>query len=120
MTGPASTGIAYKILTAPQMETLLRDGVFAGAPIDLEDGYIHMSDAGQVNGTLEKHFSGQDNLFLVAVNLDALEGAIRWEVSRGGAEFPHLYGELSLDAVIAHAPVTRDVMGELVLPGPKS
>ncbi len=120
MNGPSTTGIAYKILTAPQMETLLREKSFAGAPIDLEDGYIHMSDAGQVNGTLVKHFAGQENLQIVAVGLDALEGAIRWEVSRGGALFPHLYGELPLFAVLDHGPVTRNAEGELILPGPQA
>ncbi|MCJ2181426.1 DUF952 domain-containing protein [Novosphingobium sp. 1949] len=113
----ASTGIAYKILTAEQMDELLGKGTFAGAPIDVTDGYIHLSDAGQVNGTLDKHFAGQDNLFLAAVNLDALEGAIRWEVARGGALFPHLYGELPLSAIIGYGPVTRSETGELVLPG---
>ncbi|GAM06663.1 MAG: DUF952 domain-containing protein [Pseudomonadota bacterium] len=114
--GPATTGVAYKILTAPQMETLLRDQAFTGAPIDVADGYIHLSDAGQVNETLVKHFAGQDDLHLVAVNLDTLEGAIRWEVSRGGALFPHLYGELPMSAVMAYAPVSRDPDGELILP----
>ncbi|MBT0671043.1 DUF952 domain-containing protein [Novosphingobium profundi] len=120
MNGPSTTGVAYKILTAPQMETLLHEGTFAGAPIDLEDGYIHMSDAGQVNETLVKHFDGQTDLHIVAVGLDALEGAIRWEVSRGGALFPHLYGELPLTAVMAHGLVKRDAEGELLLPGSTS
>ncbi|MBH0113392.1 DUF952 domain-containing protein [Novosphingobium sp. YJ-S2-02] len=109
--------VAYKILTREQLDTLLADGTFGGAPIDIADGYIHMSSAGQVRETLEKHFAGQDDVHLAAVDLRALEAAIRWEVSRGGALFPHLYADLPLAAVIAHAPVAWNEDGSLALPG---
>ncbi len=76
-----------------------RDGVFRGAPIDLADGYIHFSTAAQVAETAARHFAGATDLVLVAVDAAALGDALRWEPSRGGALFPHLYGTLPLSAV---------------------
>jgi uncharacterized protein (DUF952 family) len=92
---------AFKILTAGQWATFQSDGVFLGAPVDLADGYIHLSAADQVQGTLDRHFAGQDGLMLAEVDLAALGDAVRWEVSRGGALFPHIYGPLPMAAVIA-------------------
>lgn len=112
----ARPDVAYKILTGEQLSRLLADGTFAGAPVDLADGYIHMSTAEQAQGTLDKHFAGQDDLHVAAVDLAALGNAVKWEVSRGGALFPHIYADLPLSAVIAHAPVARDGDGVLVLP----
>lgn len=117
MSGELSTEtIAYKILTAPQMANLLEKGSFAGAPVDLADGYIHLSTAGQVRATLEKHFAGQTGLHIAAVNLAMLGDAVKWEVSRGGALFPHLYAELPLKVVIALGSVEFDDAGILMLP----
>jgi len=113
MSHPAT---AYKILTAPQWAELAAKGSFAGAPVDLADGYIHLSTADQVTGTADKHFAGQQELVIVAVDLAQLGDAVRWEVSRGGALFPHLYGVLPLSAVIAKAGLMRDGAGALVLP----
>jgi uncharacterized protein (DUF952 family) len=76
-----------------------RAGAFGGAPLDRADGYIHFSTAQQVRETAAKHFAGQADLVLVAVDSEALGPALKWEPSRGGALFPHLYGALSLDAV---------------------
>ena len=70
------------------------NGVFAGAPIDRSDGFIHFSTAGQVRETAARHFANQRDLLLVAVAADALGDALRWEPSRGGALFPHLYDML--------------------------
>ena len=109
--------VAYKILTGEQLHQLLSAGTFKGAPIDLSDGYIHMSTAGQVQETLEKHFAGQSDLHIAAVDLSRLGEAVKWEVSRGGALFPHIYAELPLSAVIAHGPVAFDDSGVLILPG---
>lgn len=92
---------AYKVLTADQWAAFERDGTFTGAPIDLVDGYIHMSTAEQLDETIAKHFAGQSNLTIAEIDLAALGDAIRWEVSRGGALFPHLYGDLPMDAVIS-------------------
>ena len=111
---PDST--AYKVLTAEQMASLERDGSFAGAPVDLEDGYIHLSTAAQLQETLDKHFTGQSDLWLAAVDLDALADAVKWEPSRGGQLFPHIYGALPLDAVVAYSALHYEPDGSLRLP----
>lgn len=84
-------------------ETLWREaeaaGRFDGASIDLTDGYIHLSTAEQAKETAAKHFAGEAGLLLVAVDAGKLGDALKYEVSRGGALFPHLYAPLSLDAV---------------------
>jgi uncharacterized protein (DUF952 family) len=94
------TATAFKILTAPQWAEFERTGQFAGAPVDLADGYIHMSTAAQLDETLAKHFAGQRGLVIAEIALDGFGDALKWEVSRGGALFPHLYAPLPLTAVI--------------------
>jgi uncharacterized protein (DUF952 family) len=108
--------VAYKILTKQQMDALEHDGTFAGAPIDLSDGYVHLSTATQAQETLEKHFAGQSDLWIAAVDLDALGDAVKWEESRGGALFPHLYAPMTLNTVIAWGPVDYEPDGSLKLP----
>ncbi|WP_156678081.1 DUF952 domain-containing protein [Sphingomonas profundi] len=93
--------LAYKILTAEQWAAFAADGIFAGAPVDVADGYIHLSTGDQVAGTLEKHFAGQRGLVVATIDLDLVADPVKWEVSRGGALFPHVYGVLPLAAVIA-------------------
>jgi uncharacterized protein (DUF952 family) len=93
--------IAFKILTADQWHQFQTDGAFAGAPVDLADGYIHMSTAEQLDETRTKHFAGQTGLVIASIDLEALGDALKWEVSRGGAHFPHYYGKLPLSAVTA-------------------
>jgi uncharacterized protein (DUF952 family) len=92
--------IVYKICRPEEWQTAERDGVFRGSPDDRRDGFIHFSTAVQVPGTVEKYFSGQAGLILIAIDAGALGAALKWEPSRGGALFPHLYGDLSLDAVL--------------------
>ncbi|NBW76058.1 MAG: DUF952 domain-containing protein [Sphingomonadaceae bacterium] len=94
------TSTAFKILTADQWAQFESEGVFHGAPVDLADGYIHLSAADQLQGTLDKHFAGQQGLVIAEVDLRALGDAIRWEVSRGGALFPHCYAPLPMSAVL--------------------
>jgi uncharacterized protein (DUF952 family) len=94
-----TTQTAYKILTAAQWAQFEADGVFAGAPVDLSDGYIHLSTADQLEETLAKHFAGQAGLVIAEVDLGVLGDTVKWEVSRGGALFPHIYGVLGMDAV---------------------
>ncbi len=110
-----SETVAYKILTAAQWAEWQASGVFAGAPVDLADGYIHLSAADQVHATIEKHFAGQDNLWAILVDLTALGEMIRWEPARGGALFPHVYGILPLEAVLAHGAVYRDAVGKIIV-----
>ena len=106
--------VAYKVLTAAQMKEL-ETGSFSGAPIDLEDGYVHLSTAEQLAETLDKHFAGQADLWIAAVDLTAQDD-VRWEQSRGDALFPHLYGALLLETVIAYGPLERETDGRVRLP----
>lgn len=108
--------VAYKVLTGGQMAALEAEGSLDGAPIDLADGYIHLSTAAQLEETVAKHFAGQDDLHLAAVDLAALGDAIRWEPSRGGQLFPHIYATLPLSAVLAYGPLERDAKGRIKLP----
>jgi uncharacterized protein (DUF952 family) len=91
--------LIYKIVAAPEWRAAAASGVFRGAAIDLADGFIHFSTAEQARETAARHFAGQRDLLLVAVDATRLGDALKWEVSRGGALFPHLYAPLSLDAV---------------------
>lgn len=97
--------VAFKIFTADQWARFEADGVFSGAPVDVADGYIHLSAEDQVAGTLAKHFAGQTGLILAMIDLAALGDSVRWEVSRGGALFPHVYGTLPLTAVCVSRPI---------------
>ena len=107
---------AYKVLTAEQMTALEQDGSFTGASVDLADGYIHLSTADQLTATVDKHFAGHENLHVAAVDLAAFGDTLQWEEARGGALFPHLYGPLPLEAVIAYGPLKRDENGVVKLP----
>ncbi len=113
MSRPAT---AYKVLTADQMALLEQEGVFRGAPVDMADGYIHLSTAAQLTETVDKHFAGQTDLHIAAVDLEAMGEAVKWEESRGGQLFPHLYAPLSLTAVVAYGPMQRDDDGTIRLP----
>ncbi|MBK5265657.1 MAG: DUF952 domain-containing protein, partial [Alphaproteobacteria bacterium] len=90
--------------------------VFAGAPVDLADGYIHLSAKEQTAETVAKHFSGQDDLTLAMVDLAALGDAVKWEVSRGGQMFPHLYGPLPLTAIVTKATLRLGTDGKHSFP----
>ena len=110
------TQTAYKVLTGDQMAALERDGRFAGAPVDLADGYIHLSTADQLAATLDRHFAGQADLHVAAIDLGSFSGSLKWEAARDGALFPHLYGPLLLETVIAYGPLKRDEAGKVKLP----
>ena len=84
----------YKIFPGSLWREAERKGVFRGSEVDLRDGFIHFSTAGQVTETAAKHFAGQNDLVLVRVDAGRLGAALKWEPSRGGALFPHLYGDL--------------------------
>jgi uncharacterized protein (DUF952 family) len=106
----------YKLLRAEEWRQLSEEGVFAGAPVDLADGYIHFSDAGTVEETAARHFAGVADLILVGVDDARLGNALRWEVSRGGKEFPHLYDTLALSAVVSTVPLPLGPDGRHVFP----
>jgi beta-hydroxylase len=90
---------AFKILTGEEWARFLADGRFEGSPVDRADGFIHLSAADQVEATLARHFAGRTGLILAELDLAALGDSVRWEESRGGALFPHVYGVLPLAAV---------------------
>ncbi|MCJ8309953.1 MAG: DUF952 domain-containing protein [Rhizobiaceae bacterium] len=96
----STDSVIYKITPRVAWEEAERKGQFEGAAIDLQDGYIHFSSADQVAETAAKHFAGQDDLLLVAVDAASLGDDLKWEVSRGGALFPHLYAHLSMTSVL--------------------
>lgn len=89
--GGVSTFV-YKITGRAEWAAAEAAGVFTGAPVDLADGYIHFSTGAQARETAAKHFAGRDDLLLVALAADGFGAALKWEPSRGGALFPHLYG----------------------------
>jgi uncharacterized protein (DUF952 family) len=93
------TTFLYKICPAALWREAEQAGTFAGSPVDLRDGFIHFSTAGQVVETAEKHFAGQADLVLLTVDAEAVADHLKWEVSRGGQLFPHLYGALPVGAV---------------------
>ena len=96
-----TAGTAFKILTAQQWSDWKDAGVLHGAPIDLQDGFIHLSAADQVHETAAKHFAGQTGLILAEIDLAQLGSAVRWETSRGGALFPHVYAPIPLSALVS-------------------
>jgi uncharacterized protein (DUF952 family) len=91
---------AVKVFTADQWAVFVTDGCFAGAPIDIDDGYIHLSAADQLDETIARHFPGV-LVSIAHIDLKPYDDAVRWEPSRGGALFPHIYGQsLRLETVI--------------------
>ena len=92
--------LIYKVFRADEWAELDRAGETLGAPVDRADGFVHFSTAAQLPGTLAKHFAGETGLLLLAVETDAAGRALRWEPSRGGALFPHLYRPLTLADVV--------------------
>lgn len=112
----AVTPMIFKLVDGPSWRLAEAAGRFDGSAVDLRDGFIHLSTAAQVRETAARHFSGQAGLLLVAVDTEALGAALRWEPSRGGDLFPHLYTPLPLDAVRAVRAVPLDGEGHHVFP----
>lgn len=100
----------YKILSRDAWKTAQAAGVFAGSAVDRRDGYIHFSTAAQARETARLHFRGQADLVVLEVEAESLGEALKWEPSRGGDLFPHLYGTLSARHVVAvhDAPLDAD------------
>ncbi|WP_372802237.1 DUF952 domain-containing protein [Paracoccus seriniphilus] len=103
--------IIYKIFRQTEWEELRRDKTTPGAPIDRQDGYVHFSTRDQVAGTLAKHFAGETDLQLLALEADSLGEDLIWEPARGGDLFPHLYRELRLDDILWSRPITLTARG---------
>ena len=109
--------IVYKIMSAAEQRQMQSDGVFCGSPVDVADGYIHLSRGSQLASTLDRHFAGVEGLMLVGVDLSQLGDTVRWEPARGGELFPHIYGNLPIEAVVSIAAVERTADGAVKLPG---
>jgi len=97
--------LIYKLLDHAAWDAALEEGVFRGSAVDLADGFIHFSTAAQAAETARRHFSGHAGLLLVAVEAETLGAALRWEPSRGGDLFPHLYGLLPTAAAVSTRPL---------------
>ena len=111
--------LVYKICPDSLWQSASRAGHFDGAPVDLADGYIHLSTANQVRETAARHFAGQSGLLLIAVDVSALGDDLRWEPSRGGDLFPHLYAPLPLSAVRKVTPLPLGPDGHHQFPVPR-
>lgn len=109
MAGDGSAGamgkIVYKICGQAEWQGAEAAGHYSGSADDLRDGFIHLSAADQLAGTAAKHFAGRDDLVLVAFDAETLGPALKWEPSRGGALFPHLYGSLPVEAALWVRPL---------------
>ena len=106
----------FKIIEAAAHQTATLKGQFMGAEIDLKDGYIHFSTAAQVAETASRHFAGRSGLMLWAIETDGLGAALKWEVSRGGQLFPHLYAPLMMSQVIWSKPLPWDGVAHVFPP----
>ncbi len=108
----------YKLLTRNEWNAFLQSGEFTGSEVDRRDGFIHLSYADQLAGTARRHFTGVKDLILLAVSPARFGPALRDEVSRGGALFPHLYGALSIADVVWDRPIGLDAGGIPTIPPP--
>jgi uncharacterized protein (DUF952 family) len=115
MTAPAPS-IIYKICAADAWTLAESAGSFAGSVHDVRDGYIHFSAAAQARETAARHFAGKDNLIIAAIDAQKLGKALRWEPSRGGALFPHLYASLAMSAVLWVKSLPTDARGQHIFP----
>tara|TARA_R110002094_G_scaffold137278_6_gene128835 strand:+ start:5491 stop:5841 length:351 start_codon:yes stop_codon:yes gene_type:complete len=97
--------LIFKIFRSDEWTQLRREGSTTGAPIDVADGYVHFSTAAQAAETAARHFAGAEGLFLIAVDAEAAGEALKWEVSRNDALFPHLYREMTLEDVVWAQPL---------------
>ena len=106
----------YKIVPESLWREARQKGFFEGAAIDVTDGYIHFSTAAQARETAARHFAGQTGLLLVAVDGAMLGEALKYEPSRGGDLFPHLYARLPMDAVLSERPLPVGADGKHAFP----
>ena len=107
---------AYRLATPERWSEVMAEGRFTGDPHDTADGFIHLSAIDQVEGTLIKHYNDHPRLLLVEIDLEALGDTVKCEKSRGGALFPHVYGEIPASAVRGMRHVRRNEDGDWVLP----
>ena len=116
MTDPDTTSIIYHVCRRDEWLAAVARGAYAGSSQDQADGFIHFSDLAQVRASTAKHRAGQDDLTLLVVDASRLGDALKWETSRGGMLFPHLYAELPVDAVVETVDITLGADGVHVFP----
>jgi uncharacterized protein (DUF952 family) len=112
----ASTQRVFKVAARTAWEDACRRGLFAGSADDRRDGFIHLSEEHQLAGTLDRHYRGQHDLVLVEFDAARLGSALRWEPSRGGELFPHLYGELPTAAAVSVRALVLGADGVPIIP----
>lgn len=106
----------YKVLSKPDWEAAVDQGSFHGCGIDLNDGFIHLSDKNQVVSTVERYFAGQEGLLLITLDSSDFSNDLKWEPSRDGALFPHVYGSIPTESVIDVWALAIDADGKHVFP----
>lgn len=105
--------VAYKLVDRAEWETARAAGAYPGSAVDLADGYVHMSTSAQLAETARRHYAGRTDLVLVTVDCAQLGDALKWEASRGGDLFPHLYAPLPFAAAVAERGLSVDAAGTL-------
>lgn len=108
--------VIFKICPTEEWKAAEAVGIYAGSKKDRADGFLHFSTAEQLPGTLTRYYTDADDLVLVAVDASALSGALKYEPSRDGQLFPHLYGDLPRAAVRWVRPIVRGSQGSFLLP----
>ena len=110
------TGLVYKVLRRAEWSAAQETGIFIGSPADGRDGFIHLSAAHQVRAVCDRHFAGETELVLLALETDRLGPALKWEASHKGEAFPHLYGTLPLALVASIVEIRPGHDGRLLFP----
>ena len=110
------SALVYKILRISEWAAAKKAAAFRGSPDDLRDGFIHLSTADQLRATVEKHFSNESPLMLLVIATEPLGERLRWEVSRGGQKFPHLYAALPLGLAQSCGELRRGADGKIIFP----
>ncbi|KQW82562.1 DUF952 domain-containing protein [Brevundimonas sp. Root1279] len=105
--------VAYKLVDRAEWEAARPSGAYGGSAVDLADGYIHMSTSAQLAETARRHYAGRSDLVLVTVDCTWLSETLKWEASRGGDLFPHLYAPLPFAAAVAERGLSVDAEGTL-------
>jgi len=108
--------LVYRLCHRDDWRAAEQAGVFAGGADDVRDGFIHLSSAAQVEESARRHYAGVRPLMLLAVDGARVSGDLRWEPSRGGALFPHLYGTIPLEALVSALPLSEDREGNPMFP----
>lgn len=106
----------FRLMSMTDWRQMVSDGLFRGAPHDVADGFIHLSSADQVEETAAKHYADVADLMVLTVDSRRVDGEVKWEPSRGGALFPHVYGTIPVEAVLAAESVERDRDGSFLFP----